>query len=61
MSTGSGAPHDETVDVDELVHREEEANQPPAIPPDQQEDFEKAVRGETGAPTAPQIIPNNPD
>jgi hypothetical protein len=61
MSTEYEAPRDEALDIDGLVHREQDANQPTVMPPDCEEDFEKAVRGESRTPSAPQIIPSNPD
>jgi hypothetical protein len=61
MRTEHEAPRDQTVDIDGLVHREENANQPPAMPPDREEDFEKAVWGGSRAPSRPQIIPSSPD
>jgi len=34
------------VDVDELIHRQEDRGTPPNMPPESQEDFDKAIRGE---------------
>jgi hypothetical protein len=61
MSTAYEAPRDEALDIDRLVDREEDADQPPVMPPDREEDFEKAERGESRTLSAPQIIPSNPD
>jgi hypothetical protein len=41
--------HDERTpveDVDDMIHREEDDGAPPNMPPDSEEDFEKAIRGE---------------
>jgi len=46
-------------DVDELIHREEDAGTPPNMPPDSQEDFDKAIRGEDGPSV--RIPPANAD
>jgi hypothetical protein len=48
-------------DVDDLIHREEDAEAPPDMPPDSEEDFEKAIRRDERAPWLPRIPPANPD
>ena len=52
---------DDTLDVDELIHKEENEDQPPAMPPDSMEDFEKAIQGEEVQRRVPRIPPANPD
>lgn len=49
------------IDVDEIIHRREDAGQPAAMPPDSLEDFEKAIRGDDGPPAGPHVPPANPD
>ena len=53
-------PGDAIVDTDELIHRQENENAPPAMPPESLEDFEKAIRGEN-VPRVPANPPANPD
>jgi hypothetical protein len=53
--------HEPAADVDELIHREEDADGTPNMPPDSMEDFEKAIRGDERAPRSPRIPPANPD
>jgi hypothetical protein len=48
-------------DIDELIHREEDADGPAQMPPDSMEDFEKAIRGDERAPQMPRIPPANAD
>jgi hypothetical protein len=54
-------PPDEPIDLDELVHRQEDADQPPAMPPESMEDFEKVIEGEKRPVGGPRIPPANPD
>ena len=53
-------PGEELIDTDELIHRQENEDLPPATPPESLEDFEKAIRGES-VPQLPRIPPANPD
>ena len=48
------------IDTDELIHRQENEDGPPAMPPESLADFEKAIRGEN-APRLPRIPPANAD
>jgi hypothetical protein len=49
-----------TEDMDGIVHRKEDGRTPPAMPPESEADFEKAIRGEDGVPGI-HIPPANPD
>ena len=53
-------PSEAIIDTDELIHRQENENAPPAMPPESLEDFEKAIRGEN-VPRVPAIPPASPD
>jgi hypothetical protein len=61
LASDDQLPGDELIiDTDELIHRQEDEDAPPAMPPESLEDFEKAVRGKT-RPKVPAIPPANPD
>jgi len=52
---------DNTIDTDELIHEEEDEGQPPAMPPESMEDFEKAIQEKEVRNRTPRIPPANPD
>jgi hypothetical protein len=61
MTLERETPIDETtVDIDEAIHSAENPEQPPAMPPESEEDFEKAVQGNM-TPDAIHIPANNAD
>jgi hypothetical protein len=47
-------------DLDDVIHQQEDEGQPSAMPPETEEDFEKAIRGPE-RPSLPRIPPNIPD
>jgi len=48
-------------DADDFIHREEDADAPPHMPPESLADFEKAIRGGDDVPQTPRIPPANAD
>jgi len=48
-------------DLDDLIHRQEDEDLPPEMPPETEENFEKAIRGPEHLPRLPRIPPNNAD
>ena len=53
---------DETFpDLDDLIHRQEDEDRPAAMPPETEEDFEKAIQRPEHLRRTPRIPPNNAD
>jgi len=62
FSSFSEDPGGETIpNLDDLIHRQEDEDLPPAMPPETEEDFEKAIQGPERLPRIPRIPPSNAD
>jgi len=62
VNSFSAESRGETIpDLDELSHRQEDEDLPPAMPPETEEDFEKAIQGPEHLPRSPSVPPNNAD
>jgi hypothetical protein len=62
MTSDRETPLDDTTfDADEAIHNAENRDEPARIPPDSEEDFEKAVRGDNRTPEGIHIPTGNAD
>jgi hypothetical protein len=62
INQSSEEPSDNTTpDLDDLIHRRENEDLPPAMPPETEEDFEKAIQGPEHLRRTPRVPPNNAD
>ena len=62
INPSSEEPSDETIpELDDLIHQQENEDQPPAMPPETEEDFEKAIQGPEHRRRIPRVPPNNAD
>jgi hypothetical protein len=53
---------DESIpDLDDLIHRQENEDLPPAVPPETEEDFEKATQQSEPRPRISRIPPTSAD
>jgi hypothetical protein len=61
FNPSSEEPSVESIDLDDLIHSRENEDLPPAMPPETEEDFEKAIQGPEHLPRIPRIPPSNVD
>jgi hypothetical protein len=60
-SFSEGSSGETVPDLDELIHRQENEDLPPSMPPETEEDFEKTIQGPEHLPRSSRVPPNNAD